>query len=56
MADLEWTGIPVEDGAFKQVVVASENHLEGAFFDDEHEEIAGAFEQDSIAGVFSARQ
>ena len=53
-ADLAWTGISVNNGAFKQVVVAGENYLEGAFFGANQEGVAGVFEQDSIHGTFSA--
>ena len=53
-ADLEWTGISVNNGAFKQVVVESENYIEGAFFGSNHEGAAGVFEQASIHGSFSA--
>ena len=53
-ADLEWTGISVNNGAFKQVVVESENYIEGAFFGASQEGAAGVFEQDSIHGTFSA--
>lgn len=53
-ADLEWTGISVNNGAFKQVVTAGENYLEGAFFGADQEGAAGVFEQASIHGSFSA--
>ena len=53
-ADLEWTGISVNNGAFKQVVVAGDNYIEGAFFGANQEGAAGVFEQDSISGSFSA--
>ena len=52
--DLEWSGIPVSDGAFKQVVSASENYIEGAFFGANQEGTAGVFEQNAIHGSFSA--
>ena len=53
-ADLEWTGISVNNGAFKQVVTASENYIDGAFFGASQEGTAGVFEQASILGSFSA--
>ncbi len=53
-ADLEWTGISVNNGTFKQVVVASEDYIEGAFFGANQEGAAGVFEQASIHGSFSA--
>ncbi len=53
-ANLEWTGISVSNGEFKQVVVAGENYIEGAFFGASQEGAAGVFEQDSIHGTFSA--
>ena len=53
-ANLEWTGISVNSGAFKQVVAASENYIEGAFFGANQAGVAGVFEQDSIYGSFSA--
>ena len=53
-ADLAWTGVSVNNGAFKQVVVASENYIEGAFFGASLGGVAGVFEQDSIHGAFSA--
>ena len=54
VADLEWTGVSVDSGVFKQVVVARENYIEGAFFGTGQEGAAGVFEQDSIHGTFSA--
>ena len=53
-ADLAWTGVSVNSGAFKQVVVAGENYIEGAFFGANQEGTAGVFEQNSIHGTFSA--
>jgi hypothetical protein len=53
-ADLEWTGVSVNNGAFKQVVTTGENYIEGAFFGANQEGTAGVFEQASIHGSFSA--
>lgn len=53
-ADLEWTGVSVDNGVFKQVVVEGENYIEGAFFGASQEGTAGVFEQNSIFGTFSA--
>ena len=52
--DLAWTGISVNNGAFKQVVVAGENYIDGALFGANQEGAAGVFEQNSIFGMFSA--
>ena len=52
--DLAWTGISVNDGAFKQVVAAGENYIEGAFFGVNQEGTAGVFEQGAIHGSFAA--
>lgn len=52
--DLTWEDVPVMDGAFDHG--GTGDYLNGTFFGAGHEEIAGVFEQDSIAGVFQARQ
>ena len=52
--NLAWAGISVSDGAFKQVVVAGENYIDGALFGANQEGTAGVFEQNSIFGMFSA--
>ena len=51
--DLDWEDVSVVDGAFDDG--GTGDYLRGAFFGAGHEEIAGAFEQNSIAGVFSAQ-
>ena len=52
--DLSWKDVSVMDGAFDHG--GTGNCLTGAFFGAGHEETAGAFERDAIAGVFSAQQ
>ncbi len=51
---LAWTGVSVNNGAFKQVVAEGENYIEGAFFGSGQEGAAGVFEQASLFGSFSA--
>ena len=53
-ADLSWENVSPADGAFDHG--GTGDYLKGAFFGDGHEEITGAFEQDSITGVFAAGQ
>ena len=50
--DMDWTGIPIANGAFEQG--ADTDSISGHFYGPNHEEVGGIFERDMIVGAFGA--
>ena len=52
--DMEWSGIPMANGAFG--AGSDGNSIEGRFHGPAHEEVGGIFERNLILGAFGARR
>ena len=52
--DLQWTGIAVNNGAFKQALTPNESSIERAFCGQNREGMADVFEQAAIYRTFSS--
>lgn len=50
-SDMSWNSVFVSLGGFRSFLYGD---LEGEFYGDEHEGVAGTFERDSLKGVFGA--
>lgn len=50
LLDMEWTDIPMTDGAFET------GTIQGRFYGEDHEEVGGIFERDLILGAFGAKR
>ena len=50
--DMDWTGIPITNGAFAQGM--DTDSISGHFYGPNHEEVGGIFERNMIVGAFGA--
>ena len=50
--DMDWTGVPIANGAFEHGT--DTDSISGRFYGPNHEEIGGIFERDMILGAFGA--
>ena len=52
--NMEWSAIPMENGAFETRTVG--NSIEGVFYGPAHDEVGGVFERARIVGAFGAKR
>ena len=56
--DMSWRALQLHNGAFRHGQISSflreGDAIEGAFYGDEHQGVAGTFERDGLKGVFGA--
>ena len=55
-ANMSWTDLPVVNGAFSDSrgTFLDPEDIEGAFYGDDHQAVAGKFERNDLKGVFGA--
>ena len=56
-SDMSWLALQLQDGAFQDSQSCGffcEETIEGAFYGDEHQGVAGTFDRDDLRGVFGA--
>ena len=55
LEDMRWSGLALQEGGFGRRD-AENDWLDGQFFGDSHEEVAGVFERSGINGAYGGRK
>lgn len=54
LTNMTWTGLTVSEGGFSSGAADSDNQIQGRFYGENHMEVVGTFDRNSIIGAFGA--